>query len=62
MGARPPKNQTHNTRYPLSQRRLSVVPAYEQMSLGGAVGICSDGRVSHIRMTLPRYGGCVKKA
>jgi len=31
------------------------------MSLGVAAGLCSDGQVSHLRMSLPRYGGCVKK-
>jgi len=32
------------------------------MSLGVAVGLCSDGRVSHLRMSLTWYGGCVEKA
>jgi len=50
----------------MTQRRFSIVRA------NVAVGLCSDGRVSHLRMILPRNamqargywygGGCVTKA
>jgi len=66
------KQQTHNTRYRMTQRLFSVVRANVAWCRCRRMhNECSDGPVSHLRMSLPRIamqtrgyccGSCFKKA